>query len=74
MGEVKMSKEAESLVDKWIHSNRKGILGVNYYLVHKEGEVWRVKGEIEMAKGLFATDREEFEIEVSAKTGEILGR
>jgi hypothetical protein len=72
--EIKMPKEAESLVDKWIHSNRKGILGVNYHSARKEGDVWRVKGEVEMSKGLFATEREEFEIEVSAKTGEILGR
>ena len=70
--EIKMPKEAESLVDTWIHSNRKGILGVNYHSVQKEGAVWTVKGEVEMAKGLFETEREEFEIEVSAKTGEIV--
>jgi hypothetical protein len=69
---IKMPKEAESIVDKWIHDSRDGILGVNYHSVHKEGELWKVKGEVEMARGLFATEREEFEIEVSAKTGEIL--
>lgn len=70
--EIKMPKEAESLADKWIHSNRKSIIGVSYHLVHKEGEVWMVKGEVEMAKGLLGTEREEFELKVSAKTGKIL--
>jgi hypothetical protein len=45
---------------------------VNYHSVQKEGAVWTVKGEVEMAKGLFATEREKFEIKVSAKTGEIV--
>jgi hypothetical protein len=69
--EVKMPKEAESIVDKWIHQNRRRVLGVNYHSVLRKGDTWQVKGEVEIKTGLFSTRREEFSMSVDARTGEI---
>lgn len=69
---IKRGKEAEALVDKWIHDEHKGILGINYYSVIKDKDIWKVKGEIEIAKGIFSTIRKEFDIKVDSKSGEIL--
>lgn len=72
MEKINLPKEAESIVDKWIHQNRRGVLGVNYHSVLREGNAWKVKGEVEIKEGLFSTKREEFLMEVNAETGEII--
>lgn len=69
---VELPKDAESIVDKWIHENLRGVLAVNYHSVLRRGDTWQVKGEVEIKTGIFSTRREEFQLAVNSKTGEIL--
>jgi len=69
--EVELPKDAEALVDHWIHSNYKGVLAVNYFSVQRKNDSWEVKGEIEIKTGLFETKREEFSMKVNANTGKV---
>lgn len=69
--EIELPKDAEALVDHWIHSNYRGVLAVNYFSVHKKNGYWLVKGEVEIKQGVFGTKREEFCMKVDAKTGKV---
>lgn len=68
---VELPKDAEALVDHWIHSNYKGVLAVNYFSVQRKEDFWEVKGEIEVKNSLLGTKREEFSMKVNIKTGEV---
>jgi hypothetical protein len=68
---VDLSKDAEALVDDWIHSNYKGVLAVNYHSVQRKEDFWKVEGEIEIKTSLFGTKREEFSMKVDAGTGKV---
>lgn len=69
--EVELAKDAEALVDSWIHSHYSGVLAVNYFSVQRENDSWEVKGEVEVKTSLLGTKREEFSMKVDARTGEV---
>lgn len=59
------AKDAESIADAWMHARNRGILGISYWTASKEGEDWVIQGEVELAQGLFATQRKEFKVRVT---------
>lgn len=65
------SKGAETCIDSYIHSNYKGVMGVNYRLIKHENNLWEVNGEIEVMKNIISTKRINFFSHVTEK-GEIL--
>ncbi len=69
--EIELPKDAEALVDQWIHGNYRGVLAVNYFSVHRKKDYWLVRGEVEIKKGVFGTEREEFSMRVDPKTGRV---
>ncbi len=70
-GKIVIPKDAETIADTWVHRNLKNVMGVSYGIVAKHGEAWVVRGEAELWKGLFETERVPFEMEISDE-GEIL--
>ena len=70
-GKIVIPKDAETIADTWVHRNLKNVMGVSYGIVAKHGEAWLVRGEAELWKGLFETERVRFEMEISDE-GEIL--
>ncbi len=71
MSSVEIPKDAEIIADTYIHENFKEVMGVSYGTVAKHGDVWEVKGEIEIMAGLFETKRIPFSMKISP-SGEIL--
>ncbi len=72
MGEwILIPKDAETIADAWVRSNMRDVLGVSYGVVAKHGEHWLVRGEAELWRGLFESERVRFEMEISP-AGEIL--
>lgn len=71
MEEIEGPAEAEARAKEFIRGRHRGVRQILFRRTHREGDVWKVEGEVWFKRMYFFTAKRTFRLQMKSETGEV---